>query len=92
MTDRIPFDNLDRQMLARFDPDVEINGSSEVAVIKGSMRIEIVRVADDKLELTVGFSELDFPILLSAQPDDAAARRQGRILNRRHQSPIERAA
>ena len=63
MTDRIPFDNLDRQMLARFDSDVEINSSGDIAVIT-DCKIEIVRVADDKLELTVKFSELDFPILL----------------------------
>jgi hypothetical protein len=62
---RLKFDSMDRQMLTRFDPDVEISNNDEIAVIKGPMRIEIVRIADDKLELNIGFAELDFPIVLS---------------------------
>ena len=60
----LKFDSLDRRLLARLDPDFAIDDSGEVASVNGPMRIEIVRVADDQLELTIEFSELEFPILL----------------------------
>ena len=59
------FDSLDRKILAALDDSFIVDDNNEVATITGAITIKIVRIADDRLELTIEFSELEFPIVLS---------------------------
>lgn len=60
---RLKFDPVDLRLLAAFNSSVIIDDNNESAVIT-DCKVTIVRPSDDKLELTIEFAELDFPILL----------------------------
>ena len=65
MAPRLKFDSLDKRLLAARDPDFVIDASNEAAEVSGPMTIRIVRTADDRLQLTIDFSGVEFPIVLS---------------------------
>jgi len=60
----LKLDSLDQRLLAALDEGFIIDDSGESASISGPS-IRIVRTADDKLELTIEFSGVEFPIVLS---------------------------
>ena len=55
MTPRIRFDEQDKLALATLDPDFVIDDSGEIGTISGAMEIVVVRAADDRFKLTIGF-------------------------------------
>jgi hypothetical protein len=65
MTDRIRFDLQDKAALRALDSDCAIDASGEVATITGSVKIEIVRVGDERYQLAIDFPGKEFVILLS---------------------------
>jgi hypothetical protein len=60
----LKFDALDRQILAALDGGFVVE-DNELAVLRGAIAIEIVRVADDRLEMMVEFAKVKFPIVMS---------------------------
>lgn len=60
----LKFDSLDKRLLTALDPDFVIDASGEAASISG-LTIRIVRPADDRLELTIEFNNVELPVLLS---------------------------
>ena len=57
-------DSLDRRLISALDESFIIDDSGESASISG-LTIKIVRPADDRLELTIEFNNVEFPILMS---------------------------
>jgi hypothetical protein len=58
------FDSQEKSMLAALDPDFTISADNETAMLN-DVKVKIVRVADDRLELTLELASVDFPIALS---------------------------
>ena len=63
MTDRIPFNEQDKRLLAALDGSCIIDDSNEVAVIT-DCKIKITRIAADQLEMEVEFANVKLPILM----------------------------
>lgn len=61
---RLKFDPVDLRLLAAFDSSFIVDDNNELASVSGC-KIEIVRIDVDKLELTVVFDKVEFPILMS---------------------------
>jgi hypothetical protein len=66
MTDRVRLDLQDRAALRALDSDFAIDAGGEIATIAGDIKIEIIRVAGDRFQLTITFAgDKEFLILLS---------------------------
>jgi hypothetical protein len=66
MTDRVRLDLQDKAALRALDSDFVIAADGEVATIAGDMKVEIIRVADERYQLAINFpGGEEFIILLS---------------------------
>ena len=52
---RLQFDTQDRAALQALDHDFEVSNDGETASITGEMTVEVIRAADDQLQLTITF-------------------------------------
>jgi hypothetical protein len=66
MPHRIQFDTQDKAALTTLDPEFIISTDGAAASVTGTMSVEIIRPADDRLKLTLQFPNgEEFAILLS---------------------------
>jgi hypothetical protein len=66
MTDRVRLDSSDKAALRALDSDFAIDAGGEIATIAGDMKVEIVRVTDERYQLAITFpNDQEFIILLS---------------------------
>ena len=57
-------DDQDKQILLALDASFIVDDDKEVATLSGPTTITIIRTAADRLEMTVEFANIDFPIAM----------------------------
>ena len=60
-------DDVDRQILLALDAGFVVEDDEQVATLSGPITIKVIRDAEDILEMTIEFANIDFPIKMSRE-------------------------